>query len=193
MYKRQIQYSSTFSNNDVWAYLPETKNEVMEISEVLSSKGYEVKKSYGMDASESSFKNEAQNYDLIHLSTHGYFFPHPDIYEIEKEEEVVEELAFRSGSISNRSNKILMNESPMVRSGLVLANGNYLWLDSSNLKTEGTPVEDGLLTALEVSQLDLRKSQLVVLSACETGLGDIKGAEGVYGCLLYTSPSPRDA
>ena len=64
----------------------------------------------------------------------------------------------------------------MRRSGLALANANEVW--TRDFKSEG---EDGLLTAQDISQLDLRKTKLVVLSACETGLGDIKGSEGVYG------------
>ncbi|PIY03984.1 MAG: hypothetical protein COZ21_07795 [Bacteroidetes bacterium CG_4_10_14_3_um_filter_31_20] len=62
-----------------------------------------------------------------------------------------------------------------MRSGLALARANDVW---SKTKADG---EDGVLTAYEVSNMNLQNTQLVVMSACETGLGDIKGSEGVYG------------
>ena len=64
----------------------------------------------------------------------------------------------------------------MLRSGLMLSGGNKAW--QGDAIPEG--IEDGVLTAKEISRMDLRGTELVVLSACETGLGDVS-SEGVFG------------
>ena len=63
-----------------------------------------------------------------------------------------------------------------MRSGICLAGANYAW-DNKPLKG----IQDGVLTSYEISNLDLSNTKLVVLSACETGLGDIIEHEGVFG------------
>jgi CHAT domain-containing protein len=65
----------------------------------------------------------------------------------------------------------------MLRSGLILAGGNKFW-KNTNKEIAG---DDGIVTAKEIANLDLSNCQLVVLSACETGLGDVNGSEGVFG------------
>ena len=65
----------------------------------------------------------------------------------------------------------------MMRSGLVFSGANKYWGQSNENQAE----DDGILTANEISNLDLSACQLVVLSACETGLGEVKGSEGVFG------------
>ena len=67
-------------------------------------------------------------------------------------------------------------ELSLERSGLVLTGANNHWL--GDVLPEG--VEDGVLTAKEISVMDLRGADLIVLSACQTGLGDVSG-EGVFG------------
>jgi CHAT domain-containing protein len=68
-------------------------------------------------------------------------------------------------------------ENPMLPSGLALAGANT-WLKNKPLPREA---EDGILTAEDVSGMDLSNTELVVLSACETGLGDVHTGEGVFG------------
>ncbi len=65
----------------------------------------------------------------------------------------------------------------MFRSGLLMAGANAAWSGDS----KHTDVEDGVLTAYEIAQLNLSNAQLVALSACETALGDIENNEGVFG------------
>lgn len=65
----------------------------------------------------------------------------------------------------------------MLRSGLIMAGANPYWLKEKVAQNE----EDGILTSYEISQMDLSDTKLVVLSACETGLGVVNTVEGVYG------------
>ena len=71
-----------------------------------------------------------------------------------------------------------MAEDPLFRTGLILSGGNKAWQGQSSPLGQ----EDNILTAYEIADLDLTDTELVVLSACKTGLGDIdEGTEGVYG------------
>jgi CHAT domain-containing protein len=113
----------------------------------------------GMQANESSLKQIAAP-RLLHIATHGFFLQ-------DGPADSVGSRASQTRSI-NASVKI---ENPLLRSGLALA--------GANLHQGGE--DDGVLTALEASGLNLWGTKLVVLSACDTGVGEVKTGEGVYG------------
>lgn len=79
--------------------------------------------------------------------------------------------------VAKEENKNTFAEDPMLRSGLIFAGANKYWGKNSTTET----IDNGVLTASEISNLDFSACQLVVLSACETGLGDINGSDGVFG------------
>ena len=173
-----ITYSESSSGDPVWNYLEGTRNEGDAVSSILASKNVNVKYLSGTGATETFFKENAGSFSILHLATHGFFFGDPAEVRVEEERNVVEygEVEFRGSSRSYGASSFVNNENPLMRSGIVLAGANDVWE-----QTEVTRTDDGVLTAQEVTQIDMRKSDLVVLSACETGLGEIKGTEGVYG------------
>lgn len=163
----------------VWNYLPGTKLEAENIGRIMAKSNMASTIKTGVEATESNLKLEAPGYDILHIATHGFFFLDPAIIEDETKnstETSAEALAFRSVNGTAGKNQFVNSTNPLMRSGLVFSGANKVW---SNM--EINTADDGVLTASEVVQLNLSKAKLVVLSACETGLGEIKGSEGVYG------------
>ncbi len=169
------QYSQNPSNNDVWKYLPATKVEVERIAGTFMDDGLQQKLFVGKDATEQSFKElENSPSTIVHVATHGFFYP--DLSDFQPDEVAVEqevEVAFRGASKGYET--FVKSKDPLMRSGIVFSGANSVWEDGN------TGSEDGVLTAFEVANLNLSGVDLLVLSACETGLGEIKGSEGVYG------------
>ncbi|MCD6066054.1 MAG: Tetratricopeptide 1 repeat-containing protein [Bacteroidetes bacterium] len=170
-----VQYNSDSTKTEVWSYLPGTLIETQHIASILEEKDIKAKYFSREAASESNFKQYANNSGIVHISTHGFFYPDRELIKQEPKAENTEKLKFR-GEAHYAELSFVKNKNPLMRSGLVLAGANDVW--NRHAMTDG---EDGVLTAQEVSTLDLQKTKLVVLSACETGLGDIKGSEGVFG------------
>ncbi len=160
-----IARSST--NQNRMEYLPGTKTELQSLQKILNKKHWKIRAYSDKNASENIFKSEVQKESpgILHIATHG--FAYPDIQEKKK--------GFGEESKTYRD-----SDNPMVRCGLMLAGANYSWTAKPDTMLSKTG-EDGILTALEFSQLNLRKTKLVVLSACETGLGKIEGSEGTFG------------
>lgn len=152
------------SDRRQWNQLPETLIEVTQIDSLLLTQKIATQMATGKEGTEALLKSRCSGDNaptILHIATHGFFYAQArPLTETEVE---------RPG--------FLFSENPMLRSGLVLAGANPAW--------KGTPrpnePEDGILTAEEVSFLDLQHTDLVVLSACETGLGEIRDYEGVFG------------
>ncbi len=165
----RFENEDTTLRGEQWAYLPGAAREVAALEKILSSKGINSVIHAEYDATEEVFRRIGQNEPspgILHLATHGFFFPDPETAGIEQLSE---------GSVPRSPFKL--SGHPLIRSGLILAGGNHAW--QGNPPLEGC--EDGILTAYEISRMDLSNTELVVLSACETGLGDIVANEGVYG------------
>jgi CHAT domain-containing protein len=115
-------------------------------------------------ATESGLK-QVSSPRLLHVATHGFFMPDQT-----QNGGGGTRAAGLSGNGAARADARL--ENPLLRSGIALEGANG---------RSGVGGEDGILTALEAAALDLWGTKLVVLSACETGVGEVKNGEGVYG------------
>ena len=124
----------------------------------------------GADAAESHLQ-ALRSPLVLHLATHGFFLPDP-VHDAQTGEG-----APLVGTLGIRFDRLAQVPNPMLRSGLALAGANA-WSQGGTPQPE---IGDGILTAEEVAGLDLLGTQLVVLSACETGLGDVHVGQGVYG------------
>ena len=174
-----------------WNYLAGTDREVNAIEKIMKISGINTTLKKAYDATEESFKNIGINNNpsprILHIATHGYFFADPDQANSAKSgvahDSATSERTAKAASpkpkVAFETNEPVfkISDHPMLRSGLIMAGGNAAWQGQQTL--EGR--EDGILTAYEISQMNLSNTELVVLSACETGLGEIQGNEGVYG------------
>jgi len=149
-------YSQIFKGNYRYSSLPGTLIEVNNIKN--QSKRFAMSATFisGSNATEQSFKNISSNKSpsVLHIATHGFF-----------NEAAKDSTNFQTKKIN-----------PLLKSGLLFAGAQH---SINGDKLPGN--EDGVATALEISSMQLPATKLVVLSACETALGDIQGDEGVYG------------
>lgn len=142
-----------------WTQLCETKNEIDKIGDDLKSIGVNVVILTKEQGTEGAFKSlDGKDCSILHLATHGFYYS---------------DAAYRKLSISDENASYI---TPLKRCGLIMAGGNHLW------KGEDLPenVEDGTLRGDEIAGMDLSSTKLLVLSACQTALGDLE-SDGVYG------------
>ena len=144
---------------DAVAALPGTKIEIENIGKILKTGGYVVTP-YMQKAATEAIVKSMKGPAVVHIATHGYFQQDVEASSVGVHEE-------------NAKN------NPLLRSGILLAGA------SPTIKGEVIPNlesnDNGVLTAYEAMNLNLEGTDLIILSACETGLGDVRAGEGVYG------------
>jgi CHAT domain-containing protein len=140
--------------------LPGTKTEVDNISQHLKNVKWNVKVYEREQASEEQLKRTVSP-KVLHIATHGFF-----LSDVDKNDKTM---------MGFESTKVKMN--PLLRSGIMLAGASAVAVDTISKSAE----QDGIFTAYEASLLNLSNTDLVVLSACETGLGVDLNNQGVYG------------
>ena len=146
--------------------LPQTKIEVEQIAKELKKEQWNYNLLTGDDGTEESFKSlSGRRVNTLHISTHGFYYT----------PEEADKIGYNFLRMDNRLAS--PEDKSLTRSGLIMSGANHI-LEGEELPDD---VEDGILTAKEIANVDLRGLDLVVLSACQTGLGDISQGEGVFG------------
>ncbi|MBD2428168.1 tetratricopeptide repeat protein [Phormidium sp. FACHB-1136] len=164
---RATDQRSTDITNLRFNPLPGTQQEVDAITPLLPNNAIILTEA---TATENALK-QVQAPSILHIATHGFFledveFVPPPSTRGDRATGFLEP----TGLVAPPTRPV-SNENPLLRSGLALA--------GFNIRTSAG--EDGVLTALEATGLNLRGTRLVVLSACETGVGQVANGEGVYG------------
>ena len=167
IHDRSFEVTDSIRGGGTWAYLDGTLKEVNIIDSMFVGNKVETKMFSRSDAVEESFRYSVDYHpEIIHIATHGFFLPEPP----PPPRDTLNPFAYDQKSQVN-------TDETMLRSGLLFAGANSTWQG----KKPGIGLDDGILTAYEISRLNLSRTKLVVLSACETGLGEVKGSEGVFG------------
>jgi CHAT domain-containing protein len=177
MYLKKVKSKSEASQNTAWMFgnptfyltasagnsiaaLPGTEKEVNQLQFMLKQKGWITSEYVEKLASEENVK-EINSPKIFHIATHGFYKP-------TSQSTLQDEL---------QGSEATLNQNPLMRTGLLLRGAGDL-MEKTDYNYN---IESGILTAYEAMSLNLDKTDLVVLSACETGLGDLEAGEGVYG------------
>jgi len=139
--------------------LPGTRLEIEALTELFEKNGWRTTDFMELLAAENSIK-DMESPSVFHIATHGFFS--------DEEQKVDTNSPVTESKLGN---------NPLLKSGLMLKGaGDVLAKTKYNFN-----IEPGILTAYEAMNLNLDKTDLVVLSACETGVGKVQAGEGVYG------------
>ena len=165
---RGFEADSTAYRGTNWEPLPGTLDEANAIYSILGSSKASIKT--GVLATETSVKDlSGKKKGMLHIATHGFCWSE-SLADYKRKSE---QLGFLH---TGEERQGYVEDKAMTRTGLLFTGAQ----NTFNKVEIPAGVDDGVLTAQEIAQLDLRGLDLVVLSACQTGLGEING-DGVFG------------
>jgi len=154
------------AGNISFAHLPGSRREVLEIGKVWPESDVVVLS--GREATESAVKKAVAGQRVVHLATHGF------VLGSDCSPSLAGSRSIGGLTTAVRANNSAAPENPLLLSGLAFAGANHR-------RTAKADQDDGILTAEEIGTLNLQGTEWAVLSACDTGLGEIKAGEGVFG------------
>ncbi len=161
-------------NRGTASYLPGTRIEAERIYTLFTENNISAKLYTTSKANEESFKSlSGKHNNILHIGTHGFTWTDSTA---QKQDYFTQRMQMQLLGEEHRHHGPIID--PLNRCGLLFAGANMALQGNSRHLPEG--VQDGILTAKEISLMDLRDANLVVLSACETAKGDIT-SEGVFG------------
>lgn len=166
---------SPFEN---FKYLPGTLKEVDLIYRKISDNDRKIILVKGKDANKFELKKYSGDIiapQILHIATHGFYIPSKNEISAKGIHDVLK---------NNKNNKWNVIDNPLLRSGLIFSGVNRFLknlYNGSSLNPDSFTSDNGIMTALEISQLNLTGCKLVVLSACKSGLGDVSDINGVFG------------
>jgi CHAT domain-containing protein len=160
----------------LWSPLEGARREAVEVGKIWADRGQFVELQ-GSEASEQSLLIKLPKARFAHLATHGYFEQDGEVYDLDLRSRSM--FAIGDAGVGGLpTSSAIAVRNPLLMSGFVVAGANKLpHVDSLGLPVSG----DGVLTGEEIVGLDLRAIELVTLSACESGLGEVAAGEGVFG------------
>lgn len=160
MFGNPTFYLTASRENAPITQLPGTEREINQLQFLLKQKGWMTEEYLEKSASEEQIK-ELNSPKVFHVATHGFYKPTAEV----------------SAEAEMEGNEAQLAQNPLMRTGLLLRGAGDL-LDKTDYNYN---MENGILTAYEAMNLNLDRTDLVVLSACETGLGELQAGEGVFG------------
>ncbi len=171
--RKMTRRSKDTRRSGSWISLPGTQDEVQTIYNLIGKEKADI--FTGKKATEEKLMYWGVP-KVLHIATHGFFLENKPI-DFKNNDGMNRGFSVQESTdqIGSPSPIYIDTENPLLRSGIVLAGANKI------LEMDNDTISDGIVTSEEILGMNLRGTEMVVLSACDTGLGEVQNGEGVFG------------